>query len=71
MDKTRFWKFLIIGVLIGLAEDLLAIHFATDARITADVVFIVLLVAVPFAFISEFVVRHPNLWRWVRGKESP
>lgn len=41
---------------MGLAEDLLAIHFATDAKITWDVVKIAFLIALPFAIISEILV---------------
>lgn len=70
MNKTRFWKFLIVGVFLGLLEDIIAIVFATDASITPQVLIVVLLVAVPFAFVSEFVVRHPSLWKWVQGKEK-
>ncbi|MBU1126725.1 MAG: hypothetical protein ABIH88_03320 [Patescibacteria group bacterium] len=49
-------QFLVIGVVMGITEDLLAIHFATDAKITWHVVKIAFIVAVPFAIISELVV---------------
>lgn len=68
MNKARFFKFLIIGILFGLAEDFLAIALATDAEITPQVFLIVLLVAVPFAAVTEFIVRHPRLWRWTERK---
>lgn len=70
VSKTRFFKFLIIGILLGLAEDLITITFATDAEITLQVLIVVLLVAIPFAAVTEFVVRHPRLWRWTRKKEE-
>lgn len=70
VSKTRFFKFLIIGILLGLAEDLIAITFATDAEITPQVFILVLLVAIPFAAVSEFIVRHPRLWRWTKKKEE-
>ena len=80
----RFLEFLIIGVVMGLVEDLLAVALATDAEINRDVVLIVLAVAVPFAIVSELVVDHPRFWevlmprtwfppRWVarrRGDEA-
>ena len=58
----RFLEFLFIGVAMGLVEDLLAIVLATDAEIEPQVVLIVLLVAIPFAALSELVVDHPNFW---------
>ncbi len=66
----RFVEFLIIGVLIGLAEDLLAISFATDAKITWHVIWIVLLIAVPFAIISELIVDHPRFWEFLLKKRK-
>ena len=54
-----------MGVLIGLAEDLLAIKFATNATIDTNVIFIALLVALPFAVFSEIIVdwRHFKIIR--------
>ena len=51
-----FFEFLIFGVLVGITEDLIAITFATDAKITAHVFVIVILIAIPFAFIGEILV---------------
>lgn len=59
MDLKRlevFFEFLIFGIVIGIAEDLLAIRFATEAKITWNVVGIVFLIAVPFAFLGEVLV---------------
>lgn len=49
-------EFFVIGLVMGVTEDLLAIHFATDAKITPHVFKVAFLVALPFAFISEMVV---------------
>lgn len=58
-------EFLLIGVVMGLAEDLLAVVLATDAKLSWHIVAIVFFVALPFAFISEIVVDHPLFWtRW-------
>jgi len=59
----RFLEFFVIGVGFGLAEDLIAIHFATDASIDIRTVWIVLLVAFPFAVFTELVVDHPGFWK--------
>jgi len=59
----RLLEFFLIGVIFGLGEDLLVIHFATDASITSKTVFITFLVAFPFAIFTELVVDHPNFWK--------
>lgn len=58
----RFLEFLLIGVVMGLIEDLLAVTLATDTALDARVILIVLGVAIPFAAISELVVDHPRFW---------
>jgi len=63
IQKIRLIEFIVIGVAMGLLEDLLAIAFATDAMITPKVIFFVLAVAIPFAFISEIIVDHPKFWQ--------
>ncbi|GMU73852.1 MAG: hypothetical protein AMXMBFR44_0510 [Candidatus Campbellbacteria bacterium] len=63
--KLRLIEFLVIGIVMGTAEDLLAVAFATDAQIDARVFLVVLLVALPFAFVSEVVVDHPRFWKKV------
>ncbi len=47
---------------MGLIEDLIAISLATDATIDFRVIIVVVLVAIPFAFISEVIVDHPRFW---------
>jgi len=61
--KIRLLEFLIVGVVMGFAEGLLAIIVATDAKINFNVIWVVFLVALPFAFISEFIVDHPKFWQ--------
>lgn len=51
-----FLEFLIFGVIVGVIEDLIAIQFATEARITWSVFLIVFLVAIPFAFLGEVLI---------------
>jgi len=66
--KIRFLEFLLIGVIMGLIEDILAILLATDAQINFKVIWIVLLVAIPFAYISEIIVDKPTFWEKTRKK---
>ncbi len=64
MDRQRietFLEFLVVGVALGLLEDILAIKFATGEPITAEIVAIVLAVSVPFAAFSELVVDRKDV----------
>lgn len=60
--RLRILEFLIIGLGMGVIEDLLAIFLATDSQINWRVIYVVIAVAIPFAFISEVVVDHPRFW---------
>jgi len=56
-----FLEFLLFGVVVGVVEDLIAIAFATDARITWHVIAIAFIVAVPFAFLGEVIVDRKHI----------
>lgn len=49
------FELLIFGIVIGIAEDLLAIKLATGERITLKVIAIVILIAIPFAILGEVI----------------
>jgi len=49
------FELLVFGIIIGIAEDIVAIKLATSEPITWSVVGIVVLVAIPFAFLGEVV----------------
>jgi len=61
--KLRIIEFLIIGLAMGVVEDLIAIKSATGVEIDFGVFWIAFLVAFPFAILSELVVDHPNFWK--------
>ena len=61
--KIRLIEFFVIGVLFGIIEDLIAISLATGGAFEWKYVGIAAVVAIPFAFISEIVVDHPNFWK--------
>lgn len=66
----RFLEFFFVGLIMGIAEDLLAIHFATDAVITTNVILVATFVALPFAIFSELIVdwRHFKIIRQLRAQ---
>jgi len=68
--KFRLLEFFLIGIIMGVGEDLLAIMLATDAKLTPHVFIVAVCVALPFAFISEFVVDHPKFWEFLYGGDG-
>jgi len=64
----RFAEFFIVGLMMGISEDLMAIYFATGETITFQIVVIASAVSLPFAFFSEMVVDHPDFWPHVLGR---
>lgn len=63
MDKKRLGRlleFLIIGITMGLVEDLLAVVLTTDAEVTPTMIMLIILIAIPFAVVSELIVDHPQ-----------
>jgi len=59
----RIIEFVVIGLVMGITEDLLAVWLSTGEPITLEVLGIVILIALPFAFVSEYVVDHPKFWK--------
>ncbi len=57
----RLLEFFIVGVLMGVFEDLIAIHYATNAVITSDVIIVAAIVALPFAVFSELIVDWKHM----------
>ena len=51
-----FLEFLIFGIIVGVAEDLIAVKIVADTPITWHVIGIIILIAVPFAFLGEVLV---------------
>lgn len=62
LKKLRLVEFLVIGVVMGVAEDLIAVVLATGEKIDLRILWVVFLVAFPFAVISELIVDHPRFW---------
>jgi len=56
----RILEFFLIGIVFGVTEDILAVLIATDAELSVEIVGVVVLIAIPFAIISELIVDHPK-----------
>jgi hypothetical protein len=63
-----FLEFLIFGIALGITEDLLAIWFATDAKITWHIFAIVLAITIPFAILGELIVDNIKWFGWIHSK---
>jgi len=57
MEWGRVIEFLVIGVLAGILEDLLAVYFVTG-EFSLKILLITALLAIPFAIISELIIDH-------------
>ena len=58
MKMGRILEFFIVGLVMGITEDLIAVSASTDVPITWKMILIVTIVAVPFAIISELIIDH-------------
>jgi len=58
----RFMEFLLIGVVMGTVEDLIAVKLATGETIDPKMIFVVVAVAIPFAAFSELIVDRPDMY---------
>jgi len=52
----RFTEFLIIGVALGVVEDMIAVMLVTGESFSLEMLGVVIAVAVPFAAFSELIV---------------
>jgi len=55
-----FLEFLIFGIIVGVTEDLIAVEVVADVPITWHVIGIIVLIAIPFAFLGEVLVDRIN-----------
>ncbi len=56
-----FLEFLIFGVVLGVAEDLIAFSLAIGDAITLKIVLTAFIIAVPFAFVGEYLLDRISL----------
>ena len=63
--KLRILEFIVAGLILDLAENIISIKLTTGTAITANVFWVALMVVVPFAIITEVIIDHPNFWHKV------
>ena len=56
-----FLQFLLLGIGLGIVEDVIAVYFVTGEPITLKVIQIITLVAIPFAAFGELVVDRVDI----------
>ena len=61
-----FLEFIVFGIIVGITEDILAIKLTTGEPITPRVVLLVVLIAIPFAVVGEYVVDQVDFTSWLR-----
>jgi hypothetical protein len=52
----RFTEFLVVGVVLGVIEDMIAVMLVTGESFTLEMLGIIVMVTVPFAAFSELIV---------------
>jgi hypothetical protein len=60
--KFRILEFIVAGLIIDTAENILSIKLSTGAAITKEVFVVAFLVVVPFSIVTELVIDHPGFW---------
>jgi len=58
-----FLEFLIFGIFMGVTEDMIAVYVVTGIHITWRAIFIIILVAIPFAILGELIVDRIDISR--------
>jgi len=66
-SRLRLLEFFLIGLVMGILEDIIAISLATNETIDLQVIIIAGLVALPFAVISEIVVDLKRFPAWLHN----
>jgi len=62
INKVLFFlQFLLLGIGLGIAEDIIAVYFVTGEAITLKVIQIITLVTIPFAAFGELVVDRLDI----------
>lgn len=65
-----FVEFLIFGIAIGVIEDILAVKVTTGEPITWQIFGIIVVIAIPFAFLGEVIVDRFDLADWLEKRKS-
>ena len=64
-----FLEFLVFGIILGITEDLTAFYFAIGDPITLNIVLIAAFIAIPFAFVNEFILDRINFLNTIESKQ--
>lgn len=78
MEKAKrievLLEFLVFGIIVGIAEDLLAVTLTTGEPITWKVIGIVVAVAIPFAFVGEIIADNVHIEKriehWLKRRKA-
>ena len=58
-------EFLVFGIVIGVVEDLLAVTLTTGEPITWKIIGIIIVIAIPFAFIGEIIADNVHMEKYI------
>lgn len=67
---NRILEFFVVGVFMGVLEDLIAVKLSTGISIDFRIIGIITLVAIPFAIFSELIVDRKDFEFLKRKKKK-
>lgn len=63
--KLRIAEFLIFGVIMNMLDNIISVLILGETKFHWQMLVIIFLVVLPFGFINEIIVDHPNFWKKV------
>lgn len=71
-QKIRIAEFAIFGVIMNMLDNIISVLILGEVQFHWQMLVVIFLVVLPFAFISEIIVDHPDFWKriWPEVKEE-
>ena len=63
----RILEFIVAGVLLDLVENMIVFKVSAGRTLELAEVGVAVLVIIPFAVVSEFIIDHPRFWHRLFG----
>ena len=71
-QKVRIAEFVIFGVLMNMLDNIISVLVLGEVKFHWQMLVVIFLVVLPFSFIGEVIVDHPNFWKkvWPEMKQE-
>lgn len=64
-QKVRIVEFVIFGVFMNMLDNVISLLILGEVKFHWQMLVVIFLVVLPFSFIGEIIVDHPNFWKKV------